>query len=107
MKYQVIFAPEAREHLLALYAYIADAASPETAKRYTDAIVAYCEDLSDLPHRGTKRDDIRPGLRVTNYKKRTVIAFAVENNVVAIVGIFYGGRDYERLLHVSLRPFGA
>jgi len=101
MKYQIIFAPEAREHLLALYNYLADAASPETAKRYTDAIVAYCEGLSDFPHRGTKRDDIRSGLRVTNYKKRTVIAFAVGEDVVSIVGIFYGGRDYERLLQNS------
>ncbi|MDR3089719.1 MAG: type II toxin-antitoxin system RelE/ParE family toxin [Desulfobulbaceae bacterium] len=98
MKYQVVFAPEAREHLLALYGYLADAASPEAAKRYTDAVVTYCEGLSDFPHRGTKRNDIRSGLRVTNYKKRTVIAFFLEENVVSIIGIFYAGRDYERLL---------
>ena len=102
MKYRVVFAPEARDQLLALYTSIADTASPETAKRYTDAIVAYCEGLSNSPHRGTKRDDIRPGLRVTNYKKRTVIAFAVERDAVSIIGIFYGGRDYERLLQNPL-----
>lgn len=32
------------------------------------AMVAYCESLQDFPHRGTRRDDVRPGLRVTNYK---------------------------------------
>ena len=44
------------------------------------------------------RDDVRPGLRVTNYKKRAVIAFAVEKDLVYIVGIFYGGQDYESRL---------
>jgi len=103
MKYRVVFAPEARERLVSLYRHIAGAASPEIAKRYTDNIVAYCEGLSDSPHRGMKRDDVRPGLRVTNYKKRTVIAFTVEKDVVSIVGIFYGGRDYEKILMPDMR----
>ena len=44
------------------------------------------------------RDDIRPGLRVINYKKRTVIAYAVLNDLVSILGVFYGGQDYETVL---------
>ena len=67
MQYTVIFTPEAQEQLAALYRYIAAAASPEIAERYTSAIVAYCEDLQTFPHRGTRRDDIRPGLRITNH----------------------------------------
>ena len=58
----------------------------------------YCESLCTFPHRGTMRDDIRPGLRITHYKKRTVIAFDVEADQVAILGVFYGGQDYEALL---------
>ncbi|MBA4003058.1 MAG: plasmid stabilization protein, partial [Delftia sp.] len=46
----------------------------------------------------TPRDDVRPGLRITNYRKRTVIAFAVDADMVSIIGIFYGGRDHEALL---------
>lgn len=38
----VVFTPEAIEQLEALYGYIADAASPLVAQRYTDAIVTYC-----------------------------------------------------------------
>jgi plasmid stabilization system protein ParE len=45
-----------------------------------------------------QRDDIRPGLRVTNYKGRTVIAFNVEADQVFILGLFYGGQDYENVL---------
>jgi plasmid stabilization system protein ParE len=54
--------------------------------------------LADYPIRGAARDDIRPGLRTTSYKKRTVIAFAVRENLVLIVGIFHRGRDYESIL---------
>lgn len=97
MSYDVVFAPEAADQLDELYVYIAAQASPTTAERYTGAIVSYCESLSTFPHRGVTRDDIRPGLRITNYKGRTVIAFAVDDVVrqISIIGVFYGGRDYE------------
>ena len=100
MVYTVVFAPQAEDQLAELYAYIATEASPETAKRYTDAIVSCCENLSTFPHRGTPRDDIRPGLRTTNYKGRTVIAFDVDDSAVliSILGVYYGGRDYAALL---------
>jgi toxin ParE1/3/4 len=95
---RVVFSPEAEKQLTALYSYIAAAASPDIAARYTEAIVSYCESLCIFPHRGTMRDDVRPGLRITNYKKRTVIAFDVEAGQVSIIGVFYGGQDYETIL---------
>ncbi|SPA47613.1 type II toxin-antitoxin system RelE/ParE family toxin [Cupriavidus taiwanensis] len=99
--YPVVFAPEFVEQLEDLYDYVAEAASPYIAARYTDAIVEYCESLSTFPHRGTLRDDVRPGLRITHYKKRAVIAFAVDTDKVSIIGLFYGGRDYETMLNES------
>ena len=96
--YRVVFRREAIQQLEELYDYISDAGSPENAARYTEAIITYCEGLTDFPHRGNARDDIRPGLRTVGYKKRVVIAFAVLDETVAILGIFYGGRDYEALL---------
>lgn len=101
-QYTVVFTPEADEQLLALYRYIATAASPEIAERYTNAIVTHCDDLRTFPNRGTCRDDVRPGLRITNYKKRAVIAFAVNADRVSIIGIYYGGQDYEAALHFDL-----
>ena len=79
--------------------HIAEAASPDIAAQYTEAIVSYCDSLRTFPLRGTRRDDVRPGLRITNYKKRAVIAFDVDADVVSIIGVFYGGQNYETILH--------
>ena len=98
MTHQVVFTPEAEAQIVALYRYIAAAASPAIAVRYTEDIVSCCESLQMFPHRGTRRDDLRPGLRITNYKKRAVIAFDVDEKRVSILGVFYGGQDYETIL---------
>jgi|ERR1700691_3757721 toxin ParE1/3/4 len=98
MVYSVVFSPEAEAQIVDLYSYIAVEASPEIAARFTDGIVTYCESLSTFPNRGDRREDIRPGLRVTNYRKRVAIAFNVEESRVNILGIFYGGQDYESVL---------
>ena len=94
----IVFAPEALEHITELYRYIARAASPKVADRYTSAIVTYCERLDTFPLRGNSRDDIRPGLRITHYKSRAVIAFDVTSDQVSIIGVYYGGQDYETIL---------
>lgn len=100
MSFRVIFAPEAADQLVALHDYIAQAASPDVALRYTQAVVSTCERLAHFPMRGTRRDDVRPSLRITHHRKRTVIAFEVDAQAgtVAILGIFHGGRNYEALL---------
>ena len=98
MSYAVVFTPEAEAQLIELYGYIAAESSPEISARYTDGIVTYCESLSTFPNRGNRRDDIRPGLRVTSYRKRVAIAFNVDDDRVNIIGVFYGGQDYEGAL---------
>ncbi len=95
MGYRVVFAPEAEEQLAELYRYIAQSATPYTALNYTENVIGYCESLEQFPHRGNRRDDILPGLRVTNYRKRTVIAFMLHEETVTVVGIWHGGQDYE------------
>lgn len=96
--YRVVFRPEALEQLEELYDFIANAGSPGNAAGFTEAIVSLCESLANFPFRGTARDDLRPGLRTIGYGNRVIIAFAVLNEDVAIVGIFYGGRDHASLL---------
>jgi plasmid stabilization system protein ParE len=96
--YIVVFSPEALLQLAELYHHIAGAASPEIAARYTDAIVTHCEALSTFPMRGTIRDDIRRGLRLTNYRGRSITAFSVLGDTVAIIGVFYGGQNFEAAL---------
>ena len=96
--YRVIFTPEARDQLDALHAYIAAAADPETASRFVDGIIDHIATLSDFPKRGTPRDDLRMGLRTLAWRRRVTIAFVVEEVDVVIIGIFYGGRDFETML---------
>ena len=50
MSHRVVFTPEALDQLADLYQYIAVAASPAIAMRYTDAIVSYCESLTASFH---------------------------------------------------------
>jgi toxin ParE1/3/4 len=57
--------------------------------------VKQCESLKIFPVRGTQRDDIRAGLRVIGFRKRVSIAFEVTGNIVTILGVFYGGQDFE------------
>ena len=59
-------------------------------------MIATCEGLALFPLRGVPREDIRPGLRVTHHKGRTVIAYGVDTDArtVSIVGVFYGGQDH-------------
>ncbi|HEX7727566.1 MAG TPA: type II toxin-antitoxin system RelE/ParE family toxin [Terracidiphilus sp.] len=93
MPRRVVFAPEANAQLVDLYAYLARKASPAIAERYVSGIIDACERLTRFPMRGTERSDVRPGLRVVGYKRRTAIAFAVQEREVVILGVFYGGQD--------------
>ncbi|MGA3264476.1 MAG: type II toxin-antitoxin system RelE/ParE family toxin [Terracidiphilus sp.] len=96
--HSVVYAPEAEAQLVALYFHIASAASPEVAANYTAAILKQCESLKTFPIRGTRRDDILPGLRIFGFRRRVTIAFEVTDDVVTILGIFYGGQNIESAL---------
>lgn len=98
--YTVVFAPEVQDDLLDRHAWIAERAAPSVAARYTQAIVDLCESLSPFPKRGAPRDEVRPGLRITHHKRRTVVADAVDDDAraVSILGVFHGGRDYRSAL---------
>lgn len=97
-RYEVSFRPHAEADLFDLYEYLAGRAGRETAGRYVSRIEAACMALERVPRRGTRRDDIRPGLRVMGFERRATIVFQVLASEVVIMRIFYGGRDYERIL---------
>jgi len=59
--YEVFFSRKAEQHIEALEHYIADAASPDVAAKYVDALIEYCDGLSSFPHRGNLRNDIKDG----------------------------------------------
>lgn len=97
LEHALAYTPEAEAQLLDLYWYLAAEASPETAARFTEAIVERCETLRRFPERGAPRFDVRPGLRILTFR-RVTIAYAVVETQVIVLGIFHGGQDHESIL---------
>lgn len=81
---EVVFSPEAAEDLLNLYDYIADSAGEARALAFVQTIRVYCMDFAIFPQRGTRRDDLRPGLRVTGFRRRITLAFHVAPGRIVI-----------------------
>ena len=95
MTLKVYFRPQAEDDLFALYEYIASKASESVAGNYIDRIEAASMALASFPERGTRRNDILPGLRTFGFERRVTIAFRVLKTRVEIVTIAYGGRVFE------------
>lgn len=103
MRYQVVYLEQAEQQLVELLDYItSESRSLFTAENYVSAVKKYCDGFEILPHRGDRRDDLAVGLRVTNFRRRTIVAFFVDDAIatVVIAGIFHGGQDYESIMRV-------
>jgi len=98
---RVIFTRLAERQLDTLHDYIAKHANEERADGYVGRIIDFCSGFATFPERGTRRDDILPGLRVTGFERRVTIAFVVTPETVLIEGIFYGGQDFEAALRAN------
>ena len=92
---QVVFTPEARTDLFEIYDWIAAKASSKIAISYIERIEAYCLGFELASERGHRRDDISPGLRIVGFERRVTIAFAVDDDCVTILRLFYGGQNWE------------
>lgn len=95
MAAEVRFRPSARADLFNIYDYIALQSGRAVAGRYIDRIEAACMSLETFSERGTRRDDLMPGLRTIGFERRVTIAFTVRPDEVEIVRVLYGGRDIE------------
>jgi toxin ParE1/3/4 len=98
VKFSISFRPQAEADLFGLYDYIAQEAGHAVAGGYIDRIETACMALASFPERGTRRDDIRPGLRTVGFERRATIIFQVSQAEVVIVRVLYGGRDADRAL---------
>lgn len=97
MSYEVIFDPAARQDLEAIFNYIESRAGADVAERFVSRLYERCMSLTHTAERGTRRDELRRGLRTMGYRRRATILFQVERSrkQVIILGVYYGGRDYE------------
>ncbi len=66
------------------------------------AILDHIDGILVLPLAGRARDDVRPGMRTSTFKKKTLVAYEVDESsgelVVNILGVFDGGQDWEAAL---------
>jgi toxin ParE1/3/4 len=91
----IVYAPKARAQLDALYLYIARQNSDAVALKFTSDIAAHCRGLATFPYRGRSREDLRPGLRTSVFSRRVMITYDIAEDRLTILGVFYGGQDFE------------
>ena len=89
---------EARDDLIGLYEWIAQAAGPGIALSYIERLETYIQSFDMASERGHLRDDIRPGLRIIGFEHRVTVAFTVEERRVIILRMFYGGQNWTELI---------
>jgi toxin ParE1/3/4 len=94
MPYEVVFSAEAEMQLQEIETYLAERFYPVNAERFIQRLAQACLSLAAAPHRGTKRDDLIPGLRMIGFERRVTIYFKLVENQVLIVSILYGGRTF-------------
>ena len=96
----IVFAPEARDDLFALYEWISLKANADTALSFIERIEKFCNKFDLASERGHSRDDIRQGLRIIGFEKRVTIAFIVSDKTVTVLRLFYGGQNWEERFDV-------
>ena len=95
MIFKTSFSARAERQLDELLELIASDSGLERAQKFVGSIVAYCQGFDMFPERGTRRDDVRPGMRVVGFRRRASIVFTVEGENVVFLAIYYGGQDFE------------
>ena len=96
MSYRVRFHPAVSADLDAITEWLIDYAGSVSAARRLAEIDAAVDSLARLPHKGTIRGEIAPGLRAIPAGRKAVIAFTVDEAAreVQIHAITYAGADW-------------
>ena len=99
--YEVYLTPDAIQDMTDIYEYIAAKSGlPEISWAYIEKLRQKCHDLKITPLIGQQRDDLRKNLRIVAIDKNAIAAFEIieDKQIVTILNIFYGGRDYEAIM---------
>lgn len=94
MSVEIVFSSQATEQLEQLEDYLARRFYARNAQRYVERLMMACRSLAQAPHRGTKRDDLAPGLRTVGFERTATIYFTLSGDQVVIVSIGYRGIGY-------------
>jgi len=104
--YRIRYHPLVERDLDSIAYWIMDHAGDEIARRKLTEIEQTITNLAHVPHRGSVRDDIAPGLRAIPAARRAVIAFTVDDAAAEVViqAVTYGGADWMGRIHSRARP---
>ncbi len=96
MSYRIWFHPTVTDDLDAITRWLIDYAGPQSAARRLGEIEAAIASLSDLPHKGSCRDEIAPGLRAIPAGRKAVIASTVDDDAceVHVHAVTFAGADW-------------
>ena len=96
MSYRIRFHPAVSENLDSITAWLMDYAGSAVAERRLEEIEATIEALANLPHKGSRRDEIAPGLRAVPAGRKAVVAFTVDDDSreVHVHAVAYAGADW-------------
>jgi plasmid stabilization system protein ParE len=96
---RVNYTPEAAQQLNDLDEWITARGSAQTARGFVSALLDHIDGILVFPL-GRARDDIRPGMRTTVFRRRTLVAYEVDESSgdINVLGVFSGGQDWESAL---------
>ena len=96
MSYTLRFHPLVEQDLETIVRWIIDHAGSAAANQRLAEVEQTIVGLAQMPHRGSIRDEIAPGLRAIPAGRKAVIAFMVDDTAkeIFIQAVSYGGADW-------------
>jgi len=96
--YRIRFHPLVADDLDWIAGWISDYAGAPSAAAKINEIEQTIRSLALTPHKGSRRDEIAPGLRAIPAGRKGVVVFAVDDDLreVLIYAVSYGGADWVR-----------
>lgn len=92
----VVLSEAAIADLSELGKWITQQAGSDIAEDYVSRVETACERLGTFPNRGTPRFDIAVRLRTVTYRRKTIIAYQVEDACVRVLRLIDTARDFGR-----------
>ena len=95
-RFRVVRHPLVDRDIARIVAFLLEFTTPRSVARKIAALDADVNALGETPCRGTRRDEISPGLRAVPSAGKGVIAFDVKEDTrtVRILSITWGGADW-------------
>lgn len=108
MPYRVLRHPLVDRDIARIAAWLLQFTTPASVAGKIAALDRDVTALGDNPHRGSRRDEISPGLRAIPSARKGVIALEINERirVVRILSVTWGGADWMRRIvqRSELRP---